>query len=265
MGFFNRTSEFYAFARGVQTWLYTSDDRAVTYNTHIYQPIAMKRGTISESADLTRNTLDITVPQGIALLDLFRGTAPLDVIGITLYQLPKGATQATTRWIGEIGSVTFATGGTATIHGLPPMATLQGNGLKRCWQKACPLNLYGAEQPGGCNASAAAMRVNATLTSVTGSVVQGATFAGQPNAWFAGGWIEWSSGTATERRFIISHTGDTLTLLTPALVPVGTVVAAYPGCDHTLATCNSKFNNAVNYGGQPWIPGINPFGSNSVF
>lgn len=264
MGFFNRSSELVVFARGTQTWLYTSDDRPVIYNGQTYLPIAMKRGAISESADLTRNTLDINVPDSIALLDLFRGTTPLDVISMTLYQLPKGSNAATTRWVGVLGSVTFATGGIATVHGLPPMASLQGNGLKRCWQKSCPHNLYGTEV-GGCNANKANFRVDATLTSVTASVVQAAVFATKRDGWFDGGWIEWTVGTATERRFIITHVGDTVTLMTPAYASVGTVVASYPGCAHDLTTCDTKFGNSDNYGGQPWIPSTNPFGNNSVF
>lgn len=27
-----------------------------------------------------------------------------------------------------------------------------------------------------------------------------------------------------------------------------------PGCDHTLATCRSKFNNAINFRGEPFVP-----------
>lgn len=264
MGFFNRSSEFVVFARGVQTWAYTSDDRAVAYNGQIYLPIAMKRGAISESADLTRNTLDIEVPESIALLDLFRGTTPLDIISMTLYSLPKGANVAKTIWVGELGSVTFATGGKATVHGLPPMASLQGNGLKRCWQKACPHNHYGAEV-GGCNVNKANFRVDAVLTSVTGAVVQAAAFATKTDGWFDGGWFEWTVGTVTERRTIITHIGDTVTFMTSAFTSVGTVGAAYPGCAHDLTTCDQKFNNADNYGGQPWIPSTNPFGNNSVF
>jgi hypothetical protein len=27
------------------------------------------------------------------------------------------------------------------------------------------------------------------------------------------------------------------------------------GCDHTLATCASRFGNAVNFRGEPFLPG----------
>src|SRR3546814_7797331 len=35
-------------------------------------------------------------------------------------------------------------------------------------------------------------------------------------------------------------------------------VILYPGCDHSRATCISKFNNLLNYGGYDFIPVKNP-------
>jgi len=261
MGFFDRTPELYLFSRGAATWRYTSDDRDVIVGQSTYAQAALKRGAISESADLTRNTLDINAPESLPLLQLFKPSAPLDLIQINLLALPKGATTPVMKWSGLIGSVTFATGGKATIHCLPPSASLKANGLTRAWQKSCPHTLGDSQ----CMVSMAAFKVTGTLTSVQGNVIQAAAFASKPDGWFAGGYILWPDGVNTQRRFVLQHTGQTLTLLTPALCAVGTVVDAYPGCDHTLATCATKFGNDINYGGQPWIPDVNPFGSNPVF
>lgn len=264
MSFLARNIEFFDFARGAQHWRYVSENRPLTYLGATYTYANIKRGKLGETQDLTRNTLDLTVPDTLPLLDLYRGAPTLDVINVTMYRQRKSDGTTAQAWSGVIGSVSFGAGGAATVHCLPPMASLRGTGLKRCWQRACPLVVYSAGL-GQCNANQAAMRVNGTLTTVTGATVKAAAFATRPDQWFANGWIEWTVGLATERRFVTSHIGDTLTLLTPALADVGTVVAAYPGCDQTLATCDSKFGNAVNYGGQPWIPQKNPFGSDSVF
>ena len=56
-----------------------------------------------------------------------------------------------------------------------------------------------------------------------------------------------------------------ITILTPALLAVGRVLATYPGCDGTWNTCINKFNNWKNYGGQPWIPIKNPMGGESIY
>ncbi|ELF9250511.1 phage BR0599 family protein, partial [Salmonella enterica] len=40
---------------------------------------------------------------------------------------------------------------------------------------------------------------------------------------------------------------------------VGQPVKLYPGCDRTIATCDNKFANHLNYGGQPHMPGKSPY------
>ena len=42
-------------------------------------------------------------------------------------------------------------------------------------------------------------------------------------------------------------------------------VTLYPGCDHTLTTCDTAFSNSLNYGGFPAIPQKNPWAGDPVF
>ena len=46
---------------------------------------------------------------------------------------------------------------------------------------------------------------------------------------------------------------------------VGQDVVAYPGCARTIAICQSKFNNAPNFGGVPGLPGKSPFDGTPIF
>jgi len=91
--------------------------------------------------------------------------------------------------------------------------------------------------------------------------------AAQPFGWYAGGYLEYDVVTGiSERRFITDHTSGALTLTTvPAGLVVGATVRVYPGCDHTLATCASKFGNAANYGGFPFMPTKNPFDGSPLY
>jgi hypothetical protein len=43
-------------------------------------------------------------------------------------------------------------------------------------------------------------------------------------------------------------------LLDPALAP-GTLARLTEGCDHTIATCAGRFANAINFQGEPFLPG----------
>lgn len=258
MSLLSRHVEFYDFTRGPQHWRYVAEKRPLVVDAQTYDYASIKRGRIVDSADAGRATLDLTVTGDLPLLDLYRGTAPMEDVGLSLYRLRTSDSTVTRLWTGTVGSVEFTATG-ATIHCLPPIAAARGLGLRRTWARNCPHALYSAGL-GQCNANRAPLRVDAALATVAGAQVQAAAWAAYPDGWFAGGWIEWQVGTATERRFIVAHAGITLTLLTPPLAAVGTIVATYPGCDGTLATCNSRFGNSANFGGQPWIPEKNPFG-----
>lgn len=66
-------------------------------------------------------------------------------------------------------------------------------------------------------------------------------------------------------RMILAHSGDSVTLsaLLSGLA-VGVAFEAFAGCDRTLATCQAKFGNAINFGGFPWIPAKNPFTGDAI-
>ena len=93
--------------------------------------------------------------------------------------------------------------------------------------------------------------------------------------WFAGGYIEWGSGEDLQRRYILLSTlpaGDlvTLTLQKPFEgdgPQADDAVALYPGCDGTAEMCQAynspsntrgKFDNYLNFGGEPFTPIGNP-------
>lgn len=263
MSLFSRNVELIDIARGAAHWRYACGNRVITYNGVPYQPAAIQRGSISESADLTRNTLDLTMPQGLDVLDQFRGVAPSLPLSVLVLRQKISDGSTSIIWGGTVGGVTWETHD-VKMHCLPPMASMQALALRRNWQVACPHVLYGAGD-GMCNASRTAVQATTTITAVAGNVIHAAAFAAQADGWWAGGYISWQTGETSEVRFITDHTGDAVTLLTPALMGVGTVVTAFPGCDHQLSTCDSKFHNAVNYGGQPWIPVKNPFGNDNIY
>ena len=48
----------------------------------------------------------------------------------------------------------------------------------------------------------------------------------------------------------------TLVELPRLAVAAGALVEVTEGCDKTLATCAARFGNAVNFRGEPHLPGI---------
>jgi uncharacterized phage protein (TIGR02218 family) len=161
--------------------------------------------------------------------------------------------------MGRILNVSWS-GAAAQIHCESVYSSIKRPGLRRMYQKQCPHVLYSAS----CGVSAAAEKVTRTVSSITGLDVTVSSLSGFSDGYFAGGYIEWITGGFTERRSIRGHTGNVLTVNFQPYGLAGSV-DIYPGCDHTLTTCNTKYSNSANYGGMPYIPTKNPFDGTPVF
>ncbi len=83
-----------------------------------------------------------------------------------------------------------------------------------------------------------------------------------PAGWFDSGVIKFTSGALSGFSFEVSTwDGTTLVLFGGAPMPfppaAGDSFQIEPGCSKLMSICHSKFNNAVNFAGEPNIPGIN--------
>ena len=74
---------------------------------------------------------------------------------------------------------------------------------------------------------------------------------------FAGGQIRWLDGqNAGAEASIVGTAGGKLLLSAPIESDApGQRVLLREGCDRTLATCSTRFGNAINFRGEPHLPG----------
>lgn len=105
------------------------------------------------------------------------------------------------------------------------------------------------------------------LTPNSGHTITGATPAtlGFPDDWFNGGWVVFESGDndgiSMEIRDFTADDGITIEQIVelfsdlPFDIQVGDKLRIIPGCDKTLNTCVTKFNNARRMEGEPYVPG----------
>ena len=97
-------------------------------------------------------------------------------------------------------------------------------------------------------------------------VIDGKTFilnvseARAVDGWFDQGAIVFESGNNSGKVIearVWTQADSQLVIFVPppfTLLP-GTKIKIYPGCDKRLTTCVSKFANAINFRGEPFIPG----------
>lgn len=107
-----------------------------------------------------------------------------------------------------------------------------------------------------CRVDLNGRRTSAIAVSVTGTVVTLSAPVSDGN--YAYGSLLWLTGanSALESR-IVANAGSVVTLRdVPAFaVAAGTRVELIEGCDKRFATCIARFSNAINFRGEPHLPG----------
>lgn len=264
-----RPIHFYEVRYGNSAWFYNSSDRDLdlTINgeteTYLAVPIFDEGITTggSNPAELRLNLSD-TLP----VVGLFRGTPPSENVRVVVLRKHFDDPEATVFFAGKVDNVKRDGRGKATLF--CTIGKLRRGGLRLTWSRSCPHGLYDSQ----CRAPQASFAYTATVSSVTGisfTVNAAPAREGVPQTvagYFDGGIVAWDAdgfGTV-EQRAIEKGTSETEFLIFGRAdgLEVGQQITMYPGCDRLAATCQSKFNNLVNYGGIPQMPGESPYGRN---
>ena len=254
--------ELYEFRHGPVTYRYTSGDDAITYLGQVYSPASIRRPRIEQGQELNRSELVLNVPRDLSVADLFRIYPPTEVVLLTIRRQHRNDSETAIVWQGRLLNVTWRDS-EADLSCEPVGTSLRRTGLRRKFGRQCPHMLYGV----ACRVNQLSYKTSGEVTAIAGNTVSVAAFAGHADGWFDGGVIEvLRADGVLDRRMIRSHIGDTVTVSAAFVdLAVGASVDAYPGCDHSLATCDAKYSNSENYGGWPFSPGSSPFGGKTVF
>jgi uncharacterized phage protein (TIGR02218 family) len=254
--------EIFLFDReGAQFWGYTSADEDQSYLGQTYSAIAIKRSKIEHSQDVLRNALTITMPMDTEFIQQYISSPPTDRIVLTIRRFHEGDSDIKSLWVGRVVNVSFEES-RVKVRCEPIHTSLKRPTLRRFYQLSCPYLLYGDL----CQVNPDSYKLVTTLTGVSGLTLTSADFGAEADGYYTGGYVELLSNGVYNKRFITDHVGNDITVnLILQDVVVGSEVNAYPGCSHNVTVCNTKFNNILNYGGQPWIPRKNPMGGSPIF
>ena len=110
----------------------------------------------------------------------------------------------------------------------------------------------------GCTLSAIGFTHQATLAEISADGTSVRVTGGPAAALLTFGMLRWIGGPEaglTRRIEAIDGTWLVLDRSTSADVAIGTGIELREGCDHTLETCASRFDNAINFQGEPFLPG----------
>lgn len=248
-------------------WLYTSSDEDLYVAPVTYRAVPITRSEVKISTNDATGSFTARFPLDSEFLDLFRVSPPSGIVSLLCKRVdgdnPENPASTEIIFKGKITNVQWELDG-AEITCESSSQTIKRMGLRRHYQYSCPHMLYG----GKCLADRSNFETIGSASNVTGVGLDMVAAIGLPDDYFAGGYIEYAhiSLATTERITVASSTGVTITLFSfPVGLASGAEVRAYAGCNRTLDECKTRFDNVANFGGMPFIPTKNPFGSDPLY
>lgn len=261
-------TELYRFSEQASSsiWTFTSGNEEVVYDAgdgdETYEPVSIGRSAVNVKNEMAKSNIEVNISLDNEVAIRWMQDNGEKIVSLTIFEREKGGTFNVV-WKGRLASVQPGmTGVTLKMESI--FTSLRRPGLRARYQRSCRHALYGR----GCNLDAEDFASVGTVTASADRVLTVTEAAAQASGYFVGGMFRAPDGTLS---YIVDHSGSSITLqrLSYALVEaiaggfpfVGTL---YPGCDHTIETCDAKFNNKLNCGCFRFIPQKNPMGGGSI-
>ncbi len=235
---------------------FTDHDQDIAFDGLTYEAATGFTPTaVESSAALNVDTLDIEgmlAAAHITEADLLAGRYDFAEIEVFLinYAAPQdGSMILRTGWLGEVR----VQGGrfVAELRGLTQQLAQR---IGELYSPACRADLGDAR----CQVNLSGVTVTGTVGSASGNSQFTDETRDEESGYFAGGVITFTSGgNAGLQMEIKAFTNGQFVLVLPMpyVISAGDDYEAVAGCDKTLATCVQRFDNAVNFRGEPHVPG----------
>lgn len=232
---------------------FTSHDRDLWFDGVLHRAApGMAPSAIRRTAGLDEDSAEVAGAlshDSVSAADLAAGRYDGARVRIGLIDWESQAHE--TIWIGTIGAITEQEG-SFTAELASRKAELLQTPVPRT-SPACRAAFCGP----GCNLNASFYTHDAVLTAIDADAgtVTIACDATPPQ--LVGGTLRWLDGAqAGSVAQIYEGAGGALLLEPPPLSDAtGQRVIVREGCDHRLQTCAERFHNAVNFRGEPFLPG----------
>jgi hypothetical protein len=249
----------------------TTATRDISYGGVLYLATAAKRGPLPTSPIDEEDALELTLPIDHAFVRRFvLQFAPPLRVSVRVRRLYE-TDEIETVWLGYITSMSVNDENTQATFRIPPRGAdaAQRRLPTISVTRLCPYMLYshGCEVSRTASVGGLAHKVSTTVAHVNGREVRvNLADSDRLPDWAEGGELVVTGGSATGDRMAVveqsTYSGTTATLTLQMQIPglkVGDGVDVYAGCDRTITTCRTKFDNKDNYGGSYLMPTDNPY------
>jgi len=233
---------------------FTSHDRDLAFGGLVHRTApGMVPSAIRRTADFQADSAEIAGAlshDSIREDDLTAGR--FDGASVAMGLIDWENLDQTTLYAGTIGAVGHEGAGfSAELRSIKELLARQ---IVPRTSPTCRADFCGA----GCTLAAVRYTHAATLAEISADSGSVRISGGPGAAALLFGTLRWIDGPdAGLTRRIEDIDGAWLVLDQPTInsVASGTRMIIREGCDHTLATCASRFGNAINFQGEPFLPG----------
>lgn len=264
----------YEFVTSNTTYRFVDYPETVVWNSENWLPLAIKHTEVKQSNELSKNAMTVTIPiDDSDFASIFLGWAPDHAVSFTLRRGHFGSSDTLVYWKGRVASHNLK-GENIELKCESIFTSMRRPGIRARYQRNCRHAVYSA----GCGLDKDNFATPVRITALTNLTITAIGASAESDGWFLGGAIEFPDGSF---RMVTAHTGNTIVISRASRYLIeafggsgygysygsyygGLNAILYPGCDRTLTTCKTKFNNIVNQGGFKWIPTKNPMGGSSI-
>lgn len=253
-----QSARLYQFDRSATVvWRYTSADRKLQFDGHDWLPLPISDDGIRMTGEASADTLTVRLPASTPVAQLFRSTPPSEEVFLTVRDYDAAAADAEVCWVGSVSSVGWPQRGTAELACNSLSASMQRNGLRLRYERSCPHSVY--DENCGVNKSMHALVV--VITGLTATHIRFDDTSVVNLNDFNYGMATWPVDGTIEFRGIETTSPGSAQLIGGADgLAIGDAVTLYPGCDGLRSTCADRFDNLLNHGGFPHMPGESIYG-----
>ncbi len=270
--------ELYKFANLEDQFYYTSTNIPIIFDGSTYIPKAISRTGDKLTATNDARQMVVKLPADDVFVARYISTIPAQPDELTIFRqhyTDSPTPETVTFFKGKVSNCAI-TGDEAKINCSTDGAILDRNIPVQTTRNLCAFVLYDPR----CKVIDTSFVIDVEIVSVSTDGITIVVDGGAntvPNtglqlsaqltadaAFFTGGTLERGG---LERRMVrgITNLGGnqaSITSLFPfATISVGQAFKMFAGCQLDFDICRTRFNNTINYGGFPSIPGKNPFES----
>jgi len=240
---------------------FTDHDQDIVYSGITYVAATGFTPTaLQNSGSLKVDNLDVEgmlSAGSITEVDVLAGLydfAEIEIFQVNYNDLTQGDLKLRRGWLGEVSL--YKQQFVAEVRGLTQCLSQT---MGELYSASCRATLGDSR----CKVDMTGFTATGSVTSVASNLQFTDTARTEASGIFSAGMITFTSGANNGlgmevKQYLNIGSGGQLTLVLPMpyTIQAGDTYSVTQGCDKTLATCFSRFNNVVNFRGEPLVPGL---------